>query len=77
MAAVEQAETEAIRKGFAQILSGNGSDGVLGQTVVETEAGAVVKVAALSVEALTESGDPVNISAGANSSAGVEIDEGP
>lgn len=81
MAAIEAAETAAVLKAFAEIFNGNGANrsdtppGVLGEAVVKTDAGPV-KVAALSVEALTEAGEPASISAGKDSSAVVEVDAG-
>ena len=81
MAAIEAAETAAVLKAFAEIFNGNGANrsntppGVLGEAVVKTDAGPV-KVAALSVEALAEAGEPASISAGKDSSAVVEVDAG-
>ena len=80
VAAVEAAETGAVLEAFAQIFNGDGNNsnvppGVLGEAVVKTDAGPV-KVAALSVEALAEAGEPAKISAGKDSSAEVEVDAG-
>ena len=81
MAAIEAAETAAVLEAFAEIFDGNGANrsdtppGVLGEAVVKTDAGPV-KVAALSVEALAEAGEPASISAGKDSSAVVEVDAG-
>ena len=81
MVAIDAAETAAVLKAFAEIFNGNGANrsdtppGVLGEAVVKTDAGPV-KVAALSVEALAEAGEPASISAGKDSSAVVEVDAG-
>jgi len=81
VAAIEAAETAAVMEAFTEIFNGNGANrsdtppGVLGEAVVKTDAGPV-KVAALSVEALAEAGEPASISAGKDSSAAVEVDAG-
>ena len=79
VAAVE-AETAAVLEALSQIFSsvgsGNRSDtppGVLSEALMKTDAGPV-KVAALSVEALTAAGEAAKISAGEDSSAEVEVD---
>ena len=82
VAAVEAAEKAAVLEAFSQIFnsagSGNRSDtppGVLGEALIQTDAGQV-KVAALSVEALAAAGGVAKISAGKDSSAEVEVDAG-
>lgn len=80
VAAVEAAESAAVLEAFNQIFNGGGNNsnalpGVLGEVVVKTDAGPV-KVAALSLEALAEAGEPAKIGAGKDSRAEVEVDAG-